>query len=195
MSLAYHYQDERRHAAAEATLQKLVGLQEARPESVGLEHALALYQLAQACRAQGKLAEAEPLYGRALAADERAIARLPEQLRGGTDLWRVRVLNDHANVLRRLDRWRESEDRFRQALAVADAMTAPALDSDSPLAEEASTLEVRSALLHDHAHLLWAIGRQAEAADLDARADAAGAEAKAKRKAFEEEERAAGRGG
>ncbi len=111
--------------------------------------ATSLNNLAQVYRAQGRYAEAEPLYKRALAIQEKAL---------GPDHPSVaKSLNNLAELYRAQGRYEEAELRYKRALAIMEK----ALGPEHP--DVALGLE-------NYAVLLRETGRGAEANKMEARA-------------------------
>ena len=112
---------------------------------------MSLNNLAALYYAQGRYADAEPLYRRALAV--RLMALGPDH----PDV--AQSLNNLAVLYQVQRRFEEAETRFEWALAIREKALAP----DHPdLAES----------LENYAAVLWETGRDAEAAKMDARAKA-----------------------
>ncbi len=108
-----------------------------------------LNNLAELYRNQGKYAEAEPLYQRSLAIDEKALG--PNHPGVATDL------NNLAELYRTQGKYAEAEPLYQRALAIYEK----ALGPEHP--NVATSLE-------NYADLLREMGRNEEAAEMEARA-------------------------
>ncbi len=148
-NLAILYQKEDRHAAAEPLYERALAIRE---KALGPEHpdvARGLNNLAFVYRHQGRYDEAEPLYERALAMLENA-----RGLEHPDVAYPIRGL---AEVYAGQRRYAEAEAFYRRALAIWEQ----ALGPDHPTVKET---------LRGFAKLLRVLGRDDEAAQLEARA-------------------------
>ena len=85
------------------------------PEATSLVQSLV--KLADACRAQGRYEQAEPLYLRALAQAEASF--------GAEHLTVAAVLNNLAVLLKKQARYAEAETLYSRALAIFECVLAP----------------------------------------------------------------------
>ena len=141
-----------RDAEAESLFKRALAMRE---KAWGPGHPLvasSLNDLAGLYKSQGRYAEAEPVYKRALAISEKTL--------GPDDSGTAEVLNNLAELYRAQGRYAEAEPLYKRALMIREK----ALGPDQP--------EVVAQSLETYAALLRQTGRKAEAARMEARAEA-----------------------
>jgi tetratricopeptide (TPR) repeat protein len=150
-NLANLYRAQGKYAEAEPLYQRALGIRE---KALGPEHpdvARSLNNLAGLYYDQGKYAEAEPLYQRALRIWGKALG--PQHPDVATSL------NNLANLYYAQEKYAEAEPLYQRTLGILEK----ALGPEHPNVAQA---------LENYAFLLRQIGRESEAAEMEARAKA-----------------------
>jgi len=187
-NLAGLYRVQGKYAQAEPLYQQALSIRE---QQLGPQHpstATSLNNLANLYRDQGKYEQAEPLYQRALSIREQQLG--PLHPRTATSL------NNLAELYSDQGKYEQAEPLYQQALAIREQMLGPlhpdtaisvwclaALSEQQQQYEKAASLYQRALSIDEHAlgpqhpttqriranyaHLLHAMGRDAEAAALD----------------------------
>ncbi|MCI0451229.1 MAG: tetratricopeptide repeat protein, partial [Candidatus Latescibacteria bacterium] len=109
-SLAGYYKDQARYDESELLLEEAFELVEAH-DSLEDERATLLLNLAEVHRLQGRYTDAIPLYQRAIALATKSMPPLDVAL----------VRNQIASAYAEMGRFKDAEEQYRQALAVADS--------------------------------------------------------------------------
>jgi tetratricopeptide (TPR) repeat protein len=160
--LAQYYQNHHRYAEAEPLLQRLVDVEERSPTA---DYGARLDDLARLYRDQGRSAEAVPLY-------ERLVAVQEQRRRSDLILWAM--LSSLADAYAGAGQLNEADQAYRRA-AISTEVALAALTNLLPESHRERAREQFMAslalLLRRHAGVLRQLQRQAEAAELEARAE------------------------